>query len=116
MNQLARTTLVAASIALAAVSATALAQSVATTTAVSIEPYQLASSDGRAAVLARIERAASRLCTPETLPDRARMKVCRADNIERMIRQSNSPQLIAEWSGAEASRVASSDVKLRTRR
>ena len=116
MIKFARITLAAASIALAAVSATAQAQAVTTTTEVSIEPYQLASSAGRAAVLVRIERAASRLCTPETLVDRARMKVCRTENIARMVRDSNSPQLLADWTRQADVRTAANLGGIRTTR
>lgn len=116
MIKFARITLAAASIALVAVSATAQAQAVTTTTEVSIEPYQLASSAGRTAVLERIERAASRLCRPEALVDRARMKDCRTDNIERMVRQTNSPRLLAQWNREAAVRTASIEGGTRTKR
>ena len=85
------------------------AQSVTRSIDVEVKTYELASSAGRAAVLDRIERAASRLCTPEILADRARMKVCRTDNIERMVRQTGSPLLLAQSKRETAVRTASRD-------
>ena len=87
----------------------ASAQSVTRTIDVEVKPYELASSAGRTAVLDRIERAASRLCTPEILADRARMKVCRTDNIERMVRQTGSPLLLAQSKRDAAVRTAARD-------
>lgn len=85
------------------------AQSVTRSIDVEVKTYELDSSAGRADVLARIERAASRLCTPEILADRTRMNVCREENVERMIRQTGSALLLAQSKRETAVRTASRD-------
>lgn len=82
------------------------AQSVTRSIDVEVKTYELDSSAGRADVLARIERAASRLCAPEI---RTRMSVCREENVEQMIRQTGSALLLAQSKRETAVRTASRD-------
>lgn len=89
-------TAVAAGLILLATPVSAHAQDTIQTTNVSIQAYELDSEAGRAAVLNRIERAAVRLCAPTKLAEMAKTQTCRAETVASMVRQSNSPLLVAQ--------------------
>lgn len=97
---------VAASLVLLGTPVSAHAQDTITTTDVSIQAYELDSEAGRASVLNRIERAAVRLCAPTKLADMAKTQTCRAETVASMIRQSNSPLLVAQADRNSSTRTA----------
>ena len=99
-------TAVAAGLILLASPVSAHAQDTIQTTDVSIQAYELDSEAGRAAVLNRIERAAVRLCAPTKLAEMAKTQTCRAETVASMVRQSNSPLLVAQAERSNTIRTA----------
>lgn len=99
-------TAVAAGLILLATPVSAHAQDTIQTTDVSIQAYELDSEAGRAAVLNRIERAAIRLCAPTKLAEMAKTQTCRAETVASMVRQSNSPLLVAQAERSNTIRTA----------
>lgn len=84
------------------------AQGIVETTSVKVYPHELATVDGRQLAIDRIQHAASRLCRPDNpLIGGSKQRQCEVQATEDMVRQTRSPELLAQWQRIDEIRTAS---------
>jgi len=101
---------IAGGLALAASAIPAAAAPVSSQVTVRINPVELTTVEGRAAALDRITRAAMTACDVGTTTlGHLEQWYCQRDVAKQLVREVDSPELLAQWKGRTAIMTASRD-------